>query len=68
VSGYSFYDIGAAWKDNTPGRESAASAGFGLVLSGSKTTGRMEIAKPLTHADVEGRDRLRVFLEFTVNW
>jgi hemolysin activation/secretion protein len=68
VSAYSFYDLGAAWKDNAPGRESAASAGFGLALTGSKTTGRIEIAKPLTHPDVEGRDNLRVFVEFTVNW
>jgi hemolysin activation/secretion protein len=68
VSAYTFYDLGAAWKDNAPGRESAATAGFGLALSGSKTTGRVELAKPLTHPDVEGRDSLRVFLEFTVNW
>jgi hemolysin activation/secretion protein len=68
VSVYSFYDLAAAWKENVPGRESAASAGFGLALNGSKTNARLEVAKPLTHADVEGRDNLRVFIEFTVNW
>ena len=68
VSVYSFYDLGAAWKNDEPGRESAASAGFGLALSGARTNGRVEIAKPLTHADVEGRRDLRVFVEFAVSW
>jgi hemolysin activation/secretion protein len=68
VSIYSFYDIGAAWKNDEPGRESAASAGVGLALNGARTNGRLEIAKPLTHADVEGRDDLRVFVEFSVSW
>ena len=68
VSVYTFYDLGAAWKNDEPGRESAASAGFGLALNGTRTTGRLEIAQPLTHADVEGRDDLRVFVEFAVSW
>lgn len=68
VSIYSFYDLGAAWKRDDPGRESAASAGFGLALNGARTSGRLELAKPLTHADVEGREDLRVFVEFSVGW
>ena len=31
VSLYGFYDIGAAWKNDAPGRESAATAGFGFA-------------------------------------
>ena len=31
VSLYGFYDIGAAWKQDAPGRESAATAGFGFA-------------------------------------
>ena len=31
LSAYGFYDIGAAWKQDLPGRESAATAGTGLA-------------------------------------
>lgn len=66
TSVYTFYDIGAAWKSDLPGRESAATAGFGFAAQGRRTSGFLELAKPLTHPDVEGRDELSLFLELTV--
>jgi hemolysin activation/secretion protein len=68
VAFYSFYDLGAAWKNDRPGRESAATAGVGLAVSGQELTGRLELAKPLTHPDVEGREDLSVFVEITTSW
>jgi hemolysin activation/secretion protein len=68
VSAYVTYDLAAAWKNDLPGRESAATAGIGLSLSGTQTNGRIELAKPLTHPDVEGREDLSVFLEFSLSW
>ncbi|MDX1562582.1 MAG: ShlB/FhaC/HecB family hemolysin secretion/activation protein, partial [Gammaproteobacteria bacterium] len=47
VSFYLTYDLAAAWKNDLPGRESAATAGAGLVLNGEAMSGRIEIAKPL---------------------
>ena len=44
-----------------PGRESAATAGFGFAREGGRMSGSLEVAQPLTHADVEGRDDLAVF-------
>src|SRR4030095_1772374 len=58
---YTFYDIGAAWKHAARGRESAATAGFGFATQGDRFSGTLELAKPLTHADVEGRKDLRLF-------
>lgn len=63
---YAFYDIGAAWKQDRPGRESAATAGFGFGTQGKRVSGSLEIAQPLTHADVEGRKRLVLFAELSV--
>ena len=37
LSAYGFYDIGAAWKQDAPGRESAATAGTGLAIAGRRT-------------------------------
>lgn len=68
VSVYGFYDLAAAWKNDEPGRESAATTGLGLLLSGTKINGRLEVAKPLTHPDIEGRSDPRLFLELTVAW
>lgn len=68
VSAYVTYDLAAAWKNDLPGRESAATAGVGLALAGNRTSGRIEFAKPLTHPDVEGREDLSVFVEFAVTW
>jgi hemolysin activation/secretion protein len=66
ASAYGFYDVGAAWKEDLPGRESAATAGLGFAVQGRRTSGLVELAKPLTHPDVEGRDSLALFLELTV--
>jgi hemolysin activation/secretion protein len=60
---YGFYDYAAAWKQDLPGRESAASAGFGLALEYWRLTGFIEVAKPVTHADVEGDRDAKVFAE-----
>ncbi|HSG64829.1 MAG TPA: hypothetical protein VLD39_07505, partial [Gammaproteobacteria bacterium] len=66
TSAYGFYDLGAAWKNDAPGRESAATAGFGLGMQSGRAIGHIEIAKPLTHADVEGRKELSAFIDLTV--
>jgi hemolysin activation/secretion protein len=65
VSAYGFYDIGAAWKQDRPGRESAATAGTGLSMGGSSLTGYLEVAAPLTGTDVEGKRRMSVFAEIS---
>jgi len=65
LSAYGFYDFGAAWKQDRPGRESAATAGTGFALQGSKVTGYLEVAKPLTGADIEGKRRASVFAELS---
>ena len=65
---YATYDVGAAWKNDRPGRESAATSGIGLLLNGQRASGRLELAKPLTHPDIEGREDLSVFVEVAVRW
>jgi hemolysin activation/secretion protein len=64
-STYGFYDIGAAWKQDRPGRESAATAGVGFALSGSSLVGYVEVASPLTGPDIEGKDSASVFAELS---
>jgi hemolysin activation/secretion protein len=60
---YGFYDFAAAWKQDEPGRESAATAGFGFAVEYWRLSGFIEVAKPLTHADVEGDRDAKVFAE-----
>ena len=60
---YGFYDYAAAWKQDVEGRESAASAGFGLALEYWRLTAFIEVAKPVTAADVEGDRDAKVFAE-----
>jgi hemolysin activation/secretion protein len=60
---YGFYDIGAAWKNDQPGRESAATLGVGVSLRGERLTSYLEVAKPLTHADIEGKRSASLFAE-----
>jgi hemolysin activation/secretion protein len=60
---YGFYDIGAAWKNDQPGRESAATLGAGVALRGERLSSYVELAKPLTHPDVEGKRTTSVFAE-----
>jgi hemolysin activation/secretion protein len=60
---YCFYDFAAAWKQDSPGRESAATSGIGLAIEYGRYGGFVEIAKPLTHADIEGQRDAKVFAE-----
>jgi hemolysin activation/secretion protein len=68
LSVYLTYDLAAAWKNDRPGRESAATGSLGLSLINTRLSGRIELAKPLTHPDIEGRDDLSVFAELTLSW
>ena len=63
TSVYGFYDFAAAWKQDLPGRESAATAGLGFEMEYWRLSGFIEVAKPLTHADVEGDRDAKVFAE-----
>lgn len=63
---YVFYDVGAAWKQDVPGRESAATAGFGFAKQHDRVSGTVELAKPLTHPDIEGREGLSLFAEIVL--
>ena len=65
LSTYGFYDIGAAWKQDMPGRESAATAGIGFALQGATFTGYCEVATPLTGPDIEGSNDASVFAELS---
>jgi hemolysin activation/secretion protein len=65
VSTYGFYDMGAAWKQDRVGRESATTAGTGFSAAGAALTGYLEIAAPLTGTDVEGKRRMSVFAELS---
>jgi hemolysin activation/secretion protein len=65
LSSYGFYDIGSAWKQDRPGRESAATSGLGLAMQGAKLTGYLEVAAPITGPDVEGKRRASVFGELS---
>jgi hemolysin activation/secretion protein len=60
---YGFYDFAAAWKQDEPGRESAATAGVGFAVEYWRLSGFIEVAKPLTHTDVEGDRDAKVFAE-----
>ena len=65
LSAYTFYDIGAAWKQDQPGRESAATAGIGFAMNGAALTGYLEVASPLTGPDIEGKQDASVFAELS---
>jgi hemolysin activation/secretion protein len=65
VSAYGFYDFGAAWKRDRPGRDSAATAGTGISIQGGALTGYLEVAAPLTGPDIEGKRRASVFTELS---
>lgn len=62
---YGYYDIGAAWKKDQPGRESAATLAMGVALQGEQLSGYAEVAKPLTHGDVEGKRSATLFAELS---
>ncbi|MBB6093539.1 hemolysin activation/secretion protein [Povalibacter uvarum] len=63
---YGFYDFGAAWKQDQSGRESAATTGLGFALEWGRVAGYLEVAKPLTHTDVEGERETKVFAEVSL--
>jgi hemolysin activation/secretion protein len=66
TSTYGFYDLGAVWTQDGPrDRESVATAGFGVSMAGERLNGYLELAKPLTHADVEGRKSATIFAELS---
>jgi len=65
TSVYALYDIGAAWKEDLPGRESAATGGFGAALHGARFSGYVEVVKPLTRTDIEGKRSAAVFAELS---
>jgi len=65
VSAYGFYDIGAAWKNDLPGRESAGTAGSGVAIAGGSLTGYLELAAPVSGADIEGKYKPSVFAELS---
>jgi hemolysin activation/secretion protein len=66
TSTYGFYDLGAVWTQDGPReRESVATAGFGVSMSGERLNGYLEIAKPLTHVDVEGSKSATIFAELS---
>lgn len=65
TSAYGFYDLGAVWKQDQPGRESAATTGTGVAMQGARLNGYLEVAKPLTHPDVEGKRDVTLFVELS---
>jgi hemolysin activation/secretion protein len=65
LSTYGFYDIGAAWKQDRPGRDSAATAGLGFAMQGAELTGYLEVAAPFTGPDIEGKRDASVFAELS---
>ena len=65
LSAYGFYDTGTAWKENAPGSESAATAGAGFAIQGSTITGYIEVAAPVSGADIEGKYDPSVFAELS---
>jgi hemolysin activation/secretion protein len=65
LSAYAFYDIGAAWKNDRDDRESAATAGTGLGISGATLSGYLEVASPLTGTDIEGKRHASIFAELS---
>lgn len=44
-------------------RKGLDALGAGLALHGERQSGYLEVAKPLTHGDVEGRRSTSVFAE-----
>ena len=65
---YGFYDLGSAWRNDLGGRESASSAGVGASMRGNWLSGYIEVAKPLTHADADGRKDMGIFAELTARF
>jgi hemolysin activation/secretion protein len=60
---YGFYDAGSAWRNDASDRESASSSGVGVSLRDGRFSAYIELAKPLTHADADGRKDVGLFAE-----
>lgn len=65
---YGFYDLGTVWREQSAGRDSAASAGVGLSFRAGWLSGHVELAKPLTHADEDGNHDARIFAELVMSF
>jgi hemolysin activation/secretion protein len=65
LSTYGFYDLGSAWKQDRPGRQSAATSGVGFGMQGAKLTGYLEVAAPISGPDIEGQRHASVFGELS---
>ncbi len=65
---YGFYDLGSAWRNDSSGRESAASAGIGFNIDGNWLVASLEVAKPLTHDDADGERGIGVFVEVSASF
>ncbi|HEX5420489.1 MAG TPA: ShlB/FhaC/HecB family hemolysin secretion/activation protein [Gammaproteobacteria bacterium] len=65
ASVYTFYDLGAAWQNDVPGRQSAATAGLGFAIDSRKTSAYVELAEPLTLPAALPQDGPSVFFELT---
>lgn len=60
---YGFYDLGAAWRENASGRDSASTAGFGFGVQNAKTSAYVEVAEPLTQPTARVHIGRSVFVE-----
>jgi len=60
-SAYAFYDIGATWNQDVGGRASAATGGLGVAAQAGRISGYLEVAKPLTRPDLEGKRSTSLF-------
>lgn len=65
---YTFYDLGSTWRNDSTGRESAASAGVGCTIRGDFLSAYLEIAKPLTHGDADGERGVGIFVEMSASF
>lgn len=60
---FAFYDLGSAWRNDSTGRESAASTGIGAIVRGGRFSATVELARPLTHDDADGNRSAGLFFE-----
>lgn len=65
---YGFYDIAAVWKQDQSDRQSAARGGLGWAIEGARCGDFIELAKPLTHADAEGKRDSHAFAQVRVKF
>ncbi|HEV7633604.1 MAG TPA: ShlB/FhaC/HecB family hemolysin secretion/activation protein [Steroidobacteraceae bacterium] len=68
LSLYGSYDIGVTSANDAHSRQSGATAAIGAGLEGKRLGGYLELARPLTHPDVDGRRRTVVFFDLTATF